>query len=93
MEHNGPSLVDRSSTDLTNNELWLLRQIASGCTIEKAARDAEPPMPRNTALSRLKSAYRKLNVSTGPSAVIRAIQLELISAEEIRCIPRIKRAS
>jgi DNA-binding CsgD family transcriptional regulator len=61
--------------NLTRRELEVLRLLASGCTCCQAA--ARLGISPHTVVTHLKNAYRKLEVHTAASAVMRAMQLGL----------------
>ena len=67
---------------LTPRELEVLRLLASGCSYWQAAMrlGISPP----TVVSHVKNAYRKLDVHTAASAVMRAVELGLLATPTIR---------
>ena len=61
---------------LTGREAEVLRLIARGRSYSQVA--AQLGMSANTVATHVKNAYRKLDVHTAASAVMRAIELHLI---------------
>ena len=61
---------------LTAREAEVLRLIARGLTYAQAAEQLG--MSAHTVTSHIKNAYRKLDVHSGPAAVMRAIELRLL---------------
>ncbi len=61
---------------LTGREAEVLRLIARGRSYSQAA--AQLGMSANTVATHVKHAYRKLDVHTAASAVMRAIELRLL---------------
>jgi DNA-binding CsgD family transcriptional regulator len=61
---------------LTERERQVLGLLASGCTYKKVA--CRLGVSLHTTTSHLKNAYRKLEVHSGPAAVMRAVQLGLL---------------
>lgn len=61
---------------LTGREAEVLRLIARGRSYSQVA--AQLGMSANTVATHVKNAYRKLEVHTAASAVMRAIELRLI---------------
>jgi DNA-binding CsgD family transcriptional regulator len=66
-----------TSVKLTQREAQVLRLIARGCTYAQAA--GQLGMSANTIGSHVKNAYRKLDVHSAAAAVMRAVELRLIS--------------
>lgn len=62
--------------NLTRRELEVLRLLASGCSYCQAARRLG--ISPHTVVTHVKNAYRKLEVHTAASAVMRAMQLGLL---------------
>ena len=60
---------------LSPRELEVLQLLAGGCTYRGVARRLS--ISAHTVMSHVKNAYRKLEVHTAASAVMRAIQLGL----------------
>jgi len=60
---------------LTRREVDVLRLLARGFPYAGIARQLG--ITRNTTAGHLKNAYRKLEVRSGPAAVMRAVQLGL----------------
>lgn len=73
---------------LNNKELTMLRLMARGYTMDQAAERFTPPLKRGTALNYVRTAYIKLNVSTGIAAIVKAAQEGLIDIDDIETIPR-----
>lgn len=67
---------------LTPRELDVLRLLGSGCTYEQAA--LRLGISTHTVVTHTKNAYRKLQVHTAAGAVVRAIQLGLLSFPRLR---------
>jgi DNA-binding CsgD family transcriptional regulator len=63
-------------TRLTPRESEVLRLIAHGCTYARVA--DRLGISRNTVDTHVKNTYRKLGVSSGAAAVMRAVQLRLL---------------
>ena len=61
---------------LTPRELAVVRLLSSGCSYEQAA--AQLGISPHTVVTHIKNAYRKLEVHTAASAVMRAVQLGLL---------------
>jgi ATP/maltotriose-dependent transcriptional regulator MalT len=61
---------------LTQRERQVLGLLASGCTYEKVACRLDVSL--HTVTSHIKNAYRKLEVHSGPAAVMRAVQMGLL---------------
>ena len=61
---------------LTAREAEVLRLIARGLTYAQVAEQLG--MSAHTVTSHIKNAYRKLDVHSGPAAVMRAIELRLL---------------
>ena len=61
---------------LTCRECQVLGLLASGCTYEQIGYRLGVSL--HTVTSHIKNAYRKLEVHTGPAAVMRAIQMGLL---------------
>ena len=61
---------------LTAREIDVLRLLARGLRYDGIA--SRLGITRNTAAGHLKNAYRKLEVRSGPAAVMRAIELRLL---------------
>lgn len=61
---------------LTQRERQVLGLLASGCTYEKVA--CQLGVSLHTVASHIKNAYRKLEVHSGPAAVMRAVQMGLL---------------
>ena len=61
---------------LTGRECEVLGLLASGCTYERIA--CQLGVSLHTVTSHIKNAYRKLEVHTGPAAVMRAMRMGLI---------------
>ena len=62
---------------LTPRELEILRLLASGCSYWQAA--MRLGISPHTVVSHIKNAYRKLDVHTAASAVMRAVELGLLA--------------
>lgn len=67
---------------LTPRELDVLRLLGSGCTYEQAA--LRLGISTHTVVTHTKNAYRKLQVHTAAGAVVRAMQLGLLSFPQLR---------
>jgi len=63
---------------LTAREADVLRLLAQGCTYVQAGRTLG--VSRHTVATHIKSAYAKLGVHSAAAAVMRAIELRLLSA-------------
>lgn len=61
---------------LTAREIDVLRLLARGLRYEGIASCLG--ITRNTAAGHLKNVYRKLEVRSGPAAVMRAVELRLL---------------
>ena len=61
---------------LTSRESQVLGLLASGCTYEGIGDRLGVSL--HTVTSHIKNAYRKLEVHSGPAAVMRAMQLGLL---------------
>ena len=61
---------------LTGREREVLALLASGCTYERIA--CRLGVSLHTITSHIKNAYRKLEVHSGPAAVMRAMQRGLL---------------
>jgi len=61
---------------LTAREAQVLRLIAGGRTYAQVA--DQLGMSTHTVTSHIKNAYRKLDVHSGPAAVMRAVELRLL---------------
>jgi DNA-binding CsgD family transcriptional regulator len=61
---------------LTPRELAVVRLLSSGCSYEQAA--AQLGISPHTVVTHIKNLYRKLEVHTAASAVMRAVQLGLL---------------
>lgn len=66
---------------LTPRELEILRLLASGCSYWQAA--ARLGISPHTVVSHVKNAYRKLDVHTAASAVMRAVELGLFASATV----------
>jgi DNA-binding CsgD family transcriptional regulator len=66
---------------LTPRESAVLRLLARGCTYAQAA--ARLGVSLHTVASHIKNAYRKLEVHSAASAVMRAVELRLLEAERL----------
>jgi DNA-binding CsgD family transcriptional regulator len=62
---------------LTSREMDVLRLLSKGLRYAEIAQQLG--VTRNTTAGYLKSVYRKLEVSSGPAAVMRAVELGLFS--------------
>lgn len=67
------------NVQLTGREAEVLRLIARGRTYAQVA--AELGMSAHTVCSHVKNAYRKLDVHSAAAAVMRAIELRLLTCE------------
>lgn len=67
---------------LTPREVDVLRLLASGCSYCQAA--VRLGISPHTVVSHVKNAYRKLEVHTAASAVMRAMELGLFTTPMIR---------
>lgn len=65
---------------LTNRERDVIRLLACGCGYSRIG--DRLGISVHTVTSHIKSAYRKLEVHSAPAAVMRAIQLRLVSVEQ-----------
>jgi len=63
-------------TRLTPRELAVVRLLSSGCSYEQAA--IRLGISTHTVVTHIKNAYRKLEVHTAASAVMRAVKLGLL---------------
>ena len=63
---------------LSPREVEVLRLLAGGCTYRGVARRLS--ISTHTVVSHVKNAYRKLEVHTAASAVMRAIELGLFQS-------------
>lgn len=61
---------------LTTREVEVLRLLAAGRSYVRIA--AALGITPNTVQSHIKNAYRKLEVHTGPAAIMRAVELRLL---------------
>lgn len=61
---------------LTSREVDVLRLLARGFRYAEIA--LHLGITRNTTAGHLKNAYRKLEVRSGPAAVMRAVELDLL---------------
>ena len=61
---------------LTGRERQVLGLLADGCTYEKIA--CQLGVSLHTITTHIKNAYRKLEVHSGPAAVMRAVRLGLL---------------
>ncbi len=64
---------------LTLRETDVVRLLARGCTYAEVA--AQLGISAHTVTSHVKNIYRKLDVHTGPAAVMRAVQLGVLGLE------------
>ena len=69
--------IDVDSGRLTARESDVLRLLARGCTYAKVA-DLLGVSP-HTVTSHIKNVYRKLGVHSGTAAVMRAVELRILS--------------
>ena len=60
---------------LSSREIDVLRLLARGCSYAEIGKRLGVTL--NTVASHIKSAYRKLDVHSGPAAVMRAVELRL----------------
>ena len=67
------------NVQLTGREAEVLRLIARGCTYAQVAEQLG--MSAHTVCSHVKNAYRKLDVHSAAAAVMRAIELRILSTE------------
>jgi DNA-binding CsgD family transcriptional regulator len=67
---------------LTPRELEVLRLLASGCSYCQTAMWLG--ISPHTVVSHVKNAYRKLDVHTAASAVMRAVELGLLPTPTVR---------
>jgi DNA-binding NarL/FixJ family response regulator len=63
---------------LSPRESAVLQLLARGCTYSKAAEHLGISL--HTVASHVKNVYRKLEVHTAAAAVMRAVELEMLSA-------------
>jgi len=63
---------------LTAREIHVLRLLATGCRYSQIA--VQLDISPHTVVTHIKNAYRKLEVHTAASAVMRAVQLGLLEA-------------
>lgn len=61
---------------LTSREVDVLRLLSRGFRYSEIA--LQLGITRNTTAGHLKNAYRKLEVRSGPAAVMRAVELDLL---------------
>lgn len=61
---------------LTAREIDVLRLLSRGLRYAEIAKRLG--VSKNTAASHLKNVYRKLDVRSGPAAVMRAVELRLL---------------
>ena len=73
---NGLSCIKPAEVRLTARELEVIRLVAEGCTYSRVAERLGVSL--HTVTSHIKNAYRKLDVHTAGSAVMRAVQLRMI---------------
>jgi DNA-binding CsgD family transcriptional regulator len=66
------------SERLTPREIQVLRFLANGCTYGQVAEHLG--MSPHTVASHIKNTYRKLDVHNAAGAVMRAFQLQLLTA-------------
>lgn len=66
--------------ELTPRELEVLRLLASGCSYWQAA--ARLGISPHTVVTHVKNTYRKLEVHSAAAAVMRAVQLGMLAAQE-----------
>lgn len=66
-----------NKTVLTPREADVVRLIARGCTYAQVAERLG--VSAHTVASHIKNAYRKLEVHTAGAAVMRAVELQLIT--------------
>jgi DNA-binding CsgD family transcriptional regulator len=64
-------------TNLTLREIEVLGLIARGCTYEKVG--VQLGISAHTVAAHIKNAYRKLDVHSAGAAVMRAIELRLLT--------------
>ena len=64
---------------LTTREIDVLRLLSRGLRYAEIA--LHLGITRNTTAGHLKNAYRKLEVRSGPAAVMRAVELRLLQGE------------
>lgn len=69
-------------TELTPRELAVVRLLGSGCSYEQVA--VRLGISPHTVVTHIKNAYRKLDVHTAASAVMRAVQLGLLEVPILR---------
>ena len=62
---------------LTSREMDVLRLLSKGLRYAEIAQQLG--VTRNTTAGHLKSVYRKLEVNSGPAAVMRAVELGLFA--------------
>jgi DNA-binding CsgD family transcriptional regulator len=73
---NGFSCIKPAEVRLTARELEVIRLVAEGCTYSRVAERLGVSL--HTVTSHIKNVYRKLDVHTAGSAVMRAVQLRMI---------------
>ena len=76
----GSAVAIAESKILTSRESQVLRLLARGCTYASAA--ASLGVSLHTVESHVKNAYCKLAVHSAAAAVMRAIELRLLDAEQ-----------
>lgn len=69
-------------TRLTPRELAVVRLLGSGCSYEQVA--VRLGISPHTVVTHIKNAYRKLEVHTAASAVMRAVQLGLLEVPTLQ---------
>jgi DNA-binding CsgD family transcriptional regulator len=69
----------KTSNHLTLREVEVLWLIARGCTYDTAA--VQLGISGHTVAAHIKNIYRKLDVHSAGAAVMRAIELRLITAD------------
>ena len=74
---NSPPTSSIDSARLTLREIEVLGLIARGCTYAKVG--VQLGISAHTVATHVKSAYRKLDVHSAGAAVMRAIELRLLS--------------
>jgi DNA-binding CsgD family transcriptional regulator len=74
---NWPPTSSIDSARLTLREIEVLGLIARGCTYARIA--VQLGISAHTVATHIKSAYRKLNVHSAGAAVMRAIELRLLT--------------
>ena len=65
---------------LTSREIDVLRLLSRGLRYADIA--FQLGITRNTAAGHLKNVYRKLDVRSGPAAVMRAVELQLLGSHD-----------